>query len=55
MSISTGVLVLCNTHTHTHTHTGWDPGKDVFNPQFWFPRPDYPCQESNDAKASKHM
>ena len=33
-----------DTHTHTHTHT-----------QLWFPRPDYPCHESNNTKASKHM
>ena len=59
-----------HTHTHTYTTflfcysslfrygergEDWDSGKDVFNPQFWFPRPDYLCQESNDTNASKHM
>ena len=34
---------------------GWDPTKDVFHPQFWFPRPVYLCQRSSYTKASKNM
>ena len=34
---------------------GWDPTKDVFHPQFWFPRAVYLCQRTSYTKASKNM
>ena len=54
------LVAICVVVCHYHKEVNYNyPGNmhDYQNEitQFWFPRPDYPCQESNNIKAVNRL